>query len=455
MISPRFKIRLLETLGFGSFSSVYKAKFTENNEYVAVKCMRNFIVTASDCDEVANEIAVLKVLRHPNVLTLKFYEINKSFTYIGTEFARYNSLKRYQDQVRGPLTEVEVKYIMTQLCSALCYIHGYGILHGDIKPANILCFAVTNYGPTIKLSDFGLSHIILKGKNLIKYGGGSFFYMAPENHKRQLVDTRSDLWSTGVVMYKLMFNRKIYDVSDRQKQKFMHLITHSAPLDFSGCVKYSYECSNLLMYLLQFDMNRRIKSIELPMHPFVRFTPVVESSERFLLDGDAILKKSFETFTKDDLGEALAEAYRGVYQLKIFHNITDMGDRQKEYREKLRECEPYLIKLQQAFIEFSSRYSCPRNCTIEQFRNYLVSTPKLLEAFDIGYNAELYLRHGNKTKALSMFHQSVQSLLPLLKHERKSNRRLLLGKKVKQWIKVIDYLQTDLETETEVPQEDE
>ena len=98
---------------------------------------------------------------------------------------------------------------MLQLCEALAYIHGYGLIHRDLKPSNVM----VDEDRTVRLMDFGLAKYISDDGAVTADGRlvGTFRYMAPEQILGEKLDTRTDLYSLGVILYELLAGRPPFE----------------------------------------------------------------------------------------------------------------------------------------------------------------------------------------------------------------------------------------------------
>src|ERR1041384_1113868 len=192
---------------------VYRAQDTELGRSVALKFL------SSDVSQHPNrlkrfilEAKAASALNHPNILTV--YEIGRvdEDTFIATEFVEGVTLRQHLRLQRLKL--IEVLDIAIQIASALVAAHAAGIVHRDIKPENIM---VRKDG-IVKLLDFGLAKLTEREESLTGLEAttmayvntepgsvlGTAAYMSPEQAAGREVDTRSDIWSLGVVLYEMV-----------------------------------------------------------------------------------------------------------------------------------------------------------------------------------------------------------------------------------------------------------
>lgn len=196
------KYTIETTLGKGAMGIVYKARDPSLDESVAIKLIRHELADASMLQRVKREALICRKLKHPNIVgTYDFSAGNPC--YIVMEFVDGRELKEYLDE-GYVFSDEDIFKIISQVLSALAYAHKVGITHRDIKPANIM---VGNHRKTL-VADFGIAK--LDNSNLTLDGSiiGTPNYMSPEQCLGKTVDTRSDLFSTGSVLYQLLTGEK-------------------------------------------------------------------------------------------------------------------------------------------------------------------------------------------------------------------------------------------------------
>ncbi len=194
------KYKVIEVAGKGGMGIVYKAKDTKLKRNVALK----FLPPELTKDKEAKERFVLEAqaaaaLSHPNICTIHEINEEEGKSFIVMEYVEGQSLKNKID--RGPIDIEEALDIAIQVAEGMEQAHKKGIVHRDIKSANIM---VTDAGQA-KIMDFGLAKV--KGGTLLTREGttlGTVAYMSPEQARGEEVDQRSDIWSLGIVMYEIL-----------------------------------------------------------------------------------------------------------------------------------------------------------------------------------------------------------------------------------------------------------
>jgi predicted Ser/Thr protein kinase len=192
-------------LGRGAMGVVYKAMDPTIGRTVALKTMR-LDVHGLDAQEMVrrfqNEARAAGVLNHPNIVTIYDAGEHDGIFYIAMEFIEGTTLHELLAEQRVLPTE-EVIGLTRQICRGLDYAHSTGIIHRDVKPANIM---ITANG-TVKIMDFGIAK---SGGQVTNTGQvlGTPNYMAPEQVKGRPLDGRSDLFSLGVILYEMLTGEK-------------------------------------------------------------------------------------------------------------------------------------------------------------------------------------------------------------------------------------------------------
>ena len=205
---------------------VYQGTDTRDGTTVAIKTLRPELLVGSERAALLmrfqREAEIGARLRHPRIVQIRDYGDQDDVIFLAMEFVAGQELgKLLECQPELPLAMNLA--ILLQLLNALGYAHARGVIHRDVKPANIL--VRSDY--TIALADFGIAH--LGGSDLTHTGDllGSPMYMAPEQLRGETVDGRADLFAAGVVFYYLLTRRKPF-VAD-SLAALMHQVLHEEP----------------------------------------------------------------------------------------------------------------------------------------------------------------------------------------------------------------------------------
>ena len=206
------KYRVLEPLGRGGMARVYRAYHPQLDRYVAIKVLRSDLVAEEEfLARFKREARAVAALRHPNIVQVFDFDARGDVYYLVMELLEGDSLSRRLDdyslrEERMPLGEV-VRIVLDVL-EAMAYAHSEGMIHRDVKPANIL---LTRRGEAV-LTDFGIAQII-GGTQYTVSGAlmGTLSYMAPEQGLEGHCDARSDIYSLGIVLYEMLTGEPPFD----------------------------------------------------------------------------------------------------------------------------------------------------------------------------------------------------------------------------------------------------
>ncbi len=217
MLDDRYE--LLEVIGAGGMSIVYKALCHRLNRYVAVKILRDDSPVDSDVRrQFRSESQAVAMLSHPNIVAVYDVSHSEDVEYIVMELIEGITLKDYMKK-RGVLNWKEVLHFSTQILKALGHAHSKGIVHRDIKPHNIMILE----DGTIKVADFGIACLLDDGEDHSGETIGSVHYASPEQARGGAADARSDIYSVGVVMYEMLTGSLPYEGENAEKIALQHL----------------------------------------------------------------------------------------------------------------------------------------------------------------------------------------------------------------------------------------
>ncbi|XP_066307013.1 CBL-interacting protein kinase 19-like [Miscanthus floridulus] len=196
------KYELGRLLGHGTFAKVYYARHVGTGDNVAIKVLdKEKAVKSGLVPHIKREIAVLRRVRHPNIVHLFEVMATKTKIYFVMELVRGGEL--FSRVSKGRLREDTARRYFQQLVSAVGFCHARGVFHRDLKPENLL---VDDRG-NLKVSDFGLSAVAdqFHPDGLLHTFCGTPAYVAPEVLGRRGYDgAKADVWSCGVILFVLM-----------------------------------------------------------------------------------------------------------------------------------------------------------------------------------------------------------------------------------------------------------
>ncbi|XP_077793231.1 calcium/calmodulin-dependent protein kinase type 1G isoform X2 [Macaca mulatta] len=208
----------MEVLGSGAFSEVFLVKQRLTGKLFALKCIKKS--PAFRDSSLENEIAVLKKIKHENIVTLEDIYESTTHYYLVMQLVSGGELF---DRIleRGVYTEKDASLVIQQVLSAVKYLHENGIVHRDLKPENLL-YLTPEENSKIMITDFGLSKMEQNG--VMSTACGTPGYVAPEVLAQKPYSKAVDCWSIGVITYILIdgntaLHRDIYPSVSLQIQK--------------------------------------------------------------------------------------------------------------------------------------------------------------------------------------------------------------------------------------------
>ncbi|MEI7990669.1 MAG: serine/threonine-protein kinase, partial [Chloroflexota bacterium] len=209
VIEERYTIE--KKIGEGGMAIVYKAHDARLDREVAIKFIRRDSVS-NDRYEIFllrfnQEAKTLAKIAHPNIINVFDFGSHEGSPYFVMEYLPGGTLKNY---IGKPVPWQKTLELVLPVARALDYAHQQGVVHRDVKPANMLL----TKGGELKLSDFGIAKILAAEENsavtLTSSGGiGTPEYMAPEQWKNE-ISSQTDIYALGVVLYELITGRKPY-----------------------------------------------------------------------------------------------------------------------------------------------------------------------------------------------------------------------------------------------------
>ena len=217
MLDNRYEI--LERIGTGGMAIVYKAKCHRLNRLVAIKILKSDLAQNEEFRRRFNaESQAVAQLSHPNIVS--GYDVSRGgdMEYIVMELIDGITLKQYMEK-RGQLNWRESLHFITQIMRGLSHAHSRGIIHRDIKPQNIM---VLRDG-SVKVADFGIACLADSAQTLTQEALGSVHYISPEQARGDRPDARSDIYSSGVVLYEMLTGRLPFEGESAVSVAIQHL----------------------------------------------------------------------------------------------------------------------------------------------------------------------------------------------------------------------------------------
>lgn len=206
------KFRLGEELGRGAYGQVFRGLDARTGEHVAIKQISLDRIPAGALAGIMTEVELLKALNHRNVVKYLGSLRTRTHLYIVMELVEGGSLASVIKANRfGPFPESLVAIYIQQVLQGLAYLHEQGVVHRDIKGANIL----TTRDGVVKLADFGVAAKMGEGGTVVgntaeSQPAGTPYWMAPEVVELKTVTTASDVWSLGCLAVELVMGQPPY-----------------------------------------------------------------------------------------------------------------------------------------------------------------------------------------------------------------------------------------------------
>jgi serine/threonine protein kinase len=258
-----------EILGIGSYGQVFKAFDVDTGELFAVK--RMFFnpvnkIQAKIVTDLDSEVRILKGMKNKHIVKYLGSELIQDTFCIYLEYLPGGSIAKLVYNL-GALPEITVRAYLIQILKGLDYLHNNGVIHRDIKGANIL---LDSKGK-VKLSDFGCSRQYSSVDNesgFVTSVKGSLPWMAPEVIKQKGYGRKADIWSVGCVALEMLTAKKPWELDDNYVMFMMKIVSDNTipeiPDDISPSAK------DFLLQCFQRDPACRKSAKELLSHEFLK-----------------------------------------------------------------------------------------------------------------------------------------------------------------------------------------
>ncbi len=222
IIQNRYEI--IEEVGSGGMSVVYKAKCHVLNRFVAIKVLKlEFSDDKSFVNKFRIEAQSAAGLSHPNIVNVFDVGEENGYHYIVMELVEGITLKEYIQQ-NGRLPYATALDFITQICAGIEVAHENNTIHRDIKPQNII---VSRNG-TLKVTDFGIAKAATSN-TIASSAMGSVHYISPEQARGGYSDERSDIYSLGITLYEMLTGRVPFEGENNVTVALMHIQSEMIP----------------------------------------------------------------------------------------------------------------------------------------------------------------------------------------------------------------------------------
>ena len=282
LLSDRYEI--LEKIGSGGMSDVYKAKDHKLNRQVAIKVLKQEYSTDKNfVSKFWAEAQSAACLIHPNIVNVYDVGNDQGVYYIVMELVEGITLKKYIEK-KGKLEIRESIGIAMQVCQGIEAAHEQKIIHRDIKPQNII---ISKDGK-VKVTDFGIARAA-SSQTISSNAMGSVHYISPEQARGGYCDERSDIYSLGIVMYEMLTGMVPFEGESTVQVALMHIQSEMVPprkyepmIPVSlekiilKCTQKKPEARYSSVAALIADLRRALMT---PDEDFVKMTPLVSSDD--------------------------------------------------------------------------------------------------------------------------------------------------------------------------------
>ena len=284
-VGDRYEI--VEKVGTGGMSDVYRAMDHTLGRYVAIKVLKEeFSQDMNFVTKFSTEASSAAGLEHPNIVNIYDVGSQSDFHYIVMELIEGITLKTYIEK-KGQLTFKEAASIAIQVGRGIEAAHNKGIIHRDIKPQNII---ISTEGK-VKVTDFGIAKAVT-ANTISSDVMGSVHYSSPEQARNGFVDGKTDIYSLGIVMYEMITGRVPFDGESTVAVAIQHLQEEmEAPSTYAPEIPVSFE--KIILKCTQKSPDRRYdnmtallsdlrKSLISPDEDFVVIAPISQDKTRII-----------------------------------------------------------------------------------------------------------------------------------------------------------------------------
>jgi len=307
--------KILERLGDGGMGEVYLAEDTKLRRKVALKFLpREFSKNPEAKQRFLSEARASSILDHNNICVIhEIIETDDGQLFISMNYCKGENLQNYIK--KKDLSHKKIVRYITQIAKGLAKAHSKGIVHCDIKPSNII---ITN-DKVAKIVDFGIAKIANEQKLHSKERTiGTIAYMSPEQVGNSEIDTRTDIWSLGVVFYELLTKQQPFQ--DNYNEALMYSIVNEEPESISLInPDVPPELEEIVSRMLKKEINERYKSIIEVLADLKRYNRIVDIPINPI--------KYFKLFLADKKNKKLSIAFSFIISIFIISTIYFTGIR--------------------------------------------------------------------------------------------------------------------------------
>ncbi|MDR1169629.1 MAG: serine/threonine protein kinase [Prevotellaceae bacterium] len=212
--------RIESFIGGGGMGSVWKATHKYTGEKAAIKVLNaNFVESEIVRRKFVKEAQMLGTLSHQNIVQYRGFDENEDGVFLVMEYVDGITLDKFINEKNGPVVEQRAYPMFLQILDACAYAHRHGVVHCDIKPANIILTNDSEGNFVVKILDFGIAKVLSESRE----GDGTVAftpaYASPEQIRNEDIDRHSDIYSLGVLLHQMLTGRAPYDATTLSKME--------------------------------------------------------------------------------------------------------------------------------------------------------------------------------------------------------------------------------------------
>ena len=326
MIGDRYEI--LEKIGTGGMSDVYKAKCHKLNRFVAVKVLKQeFSENANFVSKFRIEAQAAAGLMHPNIVNVYDVGEENSIYYIVMELVEGITLKKYIEK-KARLSYKEAVSIAIQVSMGIEAAHNNHIIHRDIKPQNII---ISRDGK-VKVTDFGIAKAATSN-TITSNVMGSVHYTSPEQARGGYSDEKSDIYSLGITMFEMLTGRVPFNGETTVAIAIKHIQEEMpSPAEFVPEIPSSVE--SIVLKCCQKSPDRRYQSMQELLADLKQ--SLINPDEDFVVQSDPDIDGGTRMITESDMAQIKR---RTIYQepeedtMRLRSDTEVLYGEEEEYEE--------------------------------------------------------------------------------------------------------------------------
>lgn len=331
ILSERYKI--IEKIGTGGMSDVYKAKCTKLNRFVAIKILKDELrLDKNFVAKFKTEAQAAASLSHHNIVNVYDVGFDQNMYYIVMEYVEGITLKQYIKE-KGYLPVEEMTRLALQIASGIEHAHQNNIIHRDIKPQNII---ISKDG-TAKVTDFGIAKAATTATIAVGNITGSVHYFSPEQARGGYSDGKSDIYSLGITMFEMITGQLPFEGDSSISVALLHIQEEmKKPSLIRTDIPQSIE--DIILKCTQKKAEKRYKSMNeliidlkkskiYPNTRFVNLNDTTESPTIFMTEEDVrkIRNANEQSKTNEDINNYKDDDYEDY----TYNDIVENNNKQK------------------------------------------------------------------------------------------------------------------------------